>query len=129
MRPLEESLKIVFVDTDSGKIILTENNWQGEHPVVGEVIELHSGPTSKWTILEVDWVFEEAQPDTEDVPMKLLKVLVKDYDRARSMGNKPHDPICTCGHKRSMHAPGRCLGDASTCACRGFTDPLGLDVI
>ena len=123
-------MKIVFVDTDSGNVVLTENNWEGEHPVAGEVIELHSGHVTKWKIMEVDWVFEDAQEGaTEDVKMRLLKVLVKDYDRARSTGDKPHDPMCTCGHKRSMHAPGRCLGAASTCACRGFTDPMEHDIV
>lgn len=122
-------MKVVFVDSTEGRIVLTENHWEGEHPMVGEVIELHSGPESKYMVQEVDWVFEEAKPDAQDVPMKLLKVLVVPYDLAKAIGNKPHDPMCDCGHKRSMHAPGRCLGDASTCKCSGFHDAKSVDVM
>jgi|CXWL01.1.fsa_nt_gi hypothetical protein len=121
-------MRIVFVDIGLGQIILDEHNWEGEHPIVGEVLELHNGPTTKWTVQEVDWVFEDAAPGANDVPMKLLKVMVMDYDAARSLGGKPLDPMCTCGHKRSMHAPGRCLGDASTCHCEGFKDSKAVDL-
>lgn len=121
-------MKIIFVDSSTGQTVLTETKWEGEHPVAGEVIELHCGETTKYMIQEVDWVFADSS-SSEDVPMKLLKVLVLPYDLARATGNKPYDPVCTCGHKRSMHAPGRCLGDASTCQCGGFKDRNMAEVI
>lgn len=122
-------MKVVFVDSTQGQIVLSESAWEGEHPMVGEVIELHNGPTTKWMVQEVDWVFEEAAPGAEDVPMRLLKVLVLPYDLARATGNKPYDPLCSCGHKRSMHAASRCLGDASTCTCQGFQDKNAVEVM
>ncbi len=121
-------MRIVFVDVSLGQIVLDESNWEGDHPIVGEVLELHNGPITKWTVQEVDWVFEDAAPGSTDVPMKLLKVLVMDYDTARSLGGKPLDPMCKCGHKRSMHAPGRCLGEASNCPCGGFDDKNAVDL-
>lgn len=102
-------------------MVLSESHWEGEHPLKGEVIELHAGAVAKWMVQEVDWVFEDSQEGEEDVKMKLLKVLVLPYDLARSLGDKmDFDPMCECGHKKSMHAPARCLGEASTCPCAGF---------
>jgi hypothetical protein len=116
-------MRIDFVDSRNGNVVLRESHWEGEHPTKGEVIELHSGPEAKWMVQEIDWVFEDAAPDAEDVPMKYVKALVLPYELARNMGaNMNYDPMCTCGHKKSMHAPARCLGMASTCPCQGFTD-------
>jgi len=53
--------------------------------------------------------------------------LVIPYELARALGEKmDYDPQCTCGHKKSMHAPARCLGNASTCECKGFTAKVAL---
>lgn len=121
-------MKVVFIDSRDGHLVLSESLWEGEHPQKGEVIELHSGHEEKWMVQEVDWVFvDAAEGATDDVPMKHLKVLVLPYELARQLGDKmDYDPMCTCGHKRSMHAPSRCLGDASTCKCPGFADKAGI---
>jgi hypothetical protein len=117
-------MRIAFVDSRDGSIVLNETNWTGEHPQKGEVIELHSGHETRWMIQEVDWVFEDAPEGShDDIAMRLLKVLVLPYELARALGDKmEYDPMCTCGHKKSMHAAARCLGMASTCPCAGFTD-------
>lgn len=123
-------MKVVFVDSRDGHVVLDESTWEGEHPLKGEVIELHSGQTTKWMVQEVDWVFADA-PDgaNTDVPMKLMRVLVIPYELARALGDKmDYDPMCTCGHKKSMHAPTRCLGEASTCPCHGFADTAASSV-
>lgn len=123
-------MKVVFVDSRDGNIVLSESAWEGEHPLKGEVIELHSGHEEKWMVQEVDWVFEDAPEGAhDDVKMRLLRVLVLPYELARSLGDKmEYDPMCVCGHKKSMHAPSRCLGMASTCPCEGFRDKAHISV-
>lgn len=116
---------ITFVDTHSGDVVLREYDWDMPIPQEGSVLELHSGPEQRFVVEEVDWVFVDAPAgEKDDIKVKELKVMVcpaseyggKDEDGHHRMS----DPLCKCGHARSVHAPSRCLGAASTCQCHGF---------
>lgn len=115
-------MRLEFVDSRSGEVILTESHWDLPPPRVQDVLELHNGPATRWVVQEVDWVFEGADRDKmSEIPVDHLAVVVipeDEYDPAAE--TRARDPMCECGHKKSMHAAARCLGDGSTCSCQGF---------
>lgn len=123
---------IAFVDSRTGDPILREYDWNHPIPRTGDVLELHIGPEKKWVVEEVNWVFADAAAGTkEDVKVKSLNVMVCQAEEYVSHGEGERhmsDPICVCGHAKSVHAPSRCLGSASTCQCHGFT-PRGSEPI
>lgn len=115
---------IIFVDSRTGDSILREYDWKLPIPGEGDVLELHSGHEKKWVVEEIDWVFADAAEDAkDDIAVKSLKVMVCQAEEYIHRGEGDHrmsDPICECGHTKSVHAPSRCLGSASTCQCTGF---------
>ncbi len=116
---------VIFVDSRSGDTIMREYDWDLPVPREGDVLELHMGSEKRWVVEEVDWVFADVPEDqTDDVPMKTLKVMVCHEEqyvhRDEEGAHRVTDPVCECGHAKSMHAPSRCLGSASTCQCTGF---------
>lgn len=115
------SLEVEFVDSRNMDRVLIETHWDLPLPREGDVVELHCGEASRWVVEELDWVFETVSQDQhEEVPVKKLKVMVIPEDLAHRGEGRPVDPVCICGHPKSVHAPARCLGNASTCDCRGF---------
>jgi hypothetical protein len=109
----------VFVDQRTMEPILSESAWEMTPPREGDVLELHCGEEQRWIVSEVDWVFEEVPREQHDeVPMRIMKIIVRPEVEGDRLGEG--DPLCVCGHKRSVHAPERCLGSASTCLCRHF---------
>jgi hypothetical protein len=115
---------IEFVDVRSGETILSESSWEFPPPNSGDVLELHTGQTERWVVEDLEWVFADAPSGTKnDVPVRVLRVIVireGEVVRDEHGDVKHHDPVCICGHTKGMHAPSRCLGDASTCQCTGF---------
>lgn len=110
---------VTIIHKESGTELLREQSWQEEPPRQGDVIELHSGETSRWMVEEVDWVFEDADKDaTVDVPLKQLRVVVMPYDATTG---RELDPMCECGHRQSIHSPNGCTGRSHTCDCKSFT--------
>lgn len=118
-------MTVTFVNVRNGETVLTEPRWDLAPPREGDVMELHSGRMERWVVEEVDWVFEDVPEGTHhDVPVKGLKVMVireEEVTHGEHGEVLHHDPICVCGHAKSMHAPSRCLGNGSTCQCHGFT--------
>jgi hypothetical protein len=118
-------MQIDFVDSRSGEIVLRESDWKFAPPHEGDVLELHSGRDQRWFVEELVWVFASAaEGKVDDIAMKSIKVMVcreeQTIGRSESGEHRISDPVCECGHKKSMHAPSRCLGDGSTCQCHGF---------
>ncbi len=105
---------------------MSESNWDMPIPRENDVVELHCGETQRWQVQEVEWVFEDAPASKhEEVAVRVLKVLV--VPESMTLGGEEHhhvDPLCLCGHKKSMHAASRCLGDAGTCQCHAFTSTV-----
>ena len=111
-------MQVVFVDAKTLEPVLKESTWELPPPREGDVVELHCGDSQRWVVSEVDWVFQDVPPEQhEEVPVRVLRVVVRPEGEAEL---KDMDPTCVCGHPKSIHAPGRCLGSASTCLCRGF---------
>jgi hypothetical protein len=117
-------MRLVVVKSDTGEEILREAKWPGELPRVGDIVELHSGPTQRWRVDEVDWVFEDAPSDAhDDVPLRCAKICVS---VAAGSNGKPseeiaNDALCACGHRFELHTPTGCKGRAGYCECHGFT--------
>ena len=119
-------LKVVNEKTD--EVVVTEYEWQGELPRVGDVMEFHCGHEERWVVTEVDWVFAEVSESThEEVP--LHHTLIKVGPEAQSVPKSTHAAVsltqeeskyCECGHHKDVHTPTMCRGEASTCQCRTF---------
>ncbi|MBI5707254.1 MAG: hypothetical protein HZC36_09735 [Armatimonadetes bacterium] len=116
---------LTFVDSHSGEAILREYEWELPVPREGDVLELHSGSETRYVVQEVDWVFADAPAgEKTDVPMKELKIMVVSaaefVHRGEDGGHRMVDPLCKCGHAKSVHTSMRCNGAAGTCQCHGF---------
>ena len=125
---------IQVVDSRTGKELLRESDWKEEPPRVGDIIELRCGEMERYLVEEVDWVFEKSSPDKrEEVPLKTLRVLVQPAPESghsvsqaeEAVVSHREEHVCRCGHKRDVHTPTRCMGDAGRCECKEYQQPYG----
>ncbi|GIV01229.1 MAG: hypothetical protein KatS3mg015_0059 [Fimbriimonadales bacterium] len=116
-------MEVRFVEKATGEELLLEHAWTEDLPRAGDVIQLGGG--RKWTVKEVDWVFEGDGEKREDVPLRQAVVYLEVYTGGAAGPATTGKVLCECGHPEDMHTPIRCAGKGNTCECPGFRPAQG----